>query len=208
MNNPEIIQAWANILNALLPFLSTLIWQILLIYFIYYYRSELSKLLNRIVKLKIGDNEAYFQDAAEDAKPLTGEAKIQNERLGTEYFYTKDQIVQLVEKSGSILPIEKVGDPIKLFDTRKQHTWLVPTNKKLFCILDDKNTRTSGRLIQWILPLEEASPIIARAHKRTVGIVQIGSRRNWLYSQRLWSKPEFLEQEIKTLITKAQTSPK
>lgn len=79
----------------------------------------------------------------------------------------------------------------------------IATNKRLFCILDDEKTRNSGRLIQWRSSLESAEPISARSHKSGVGLVDIGPRRNWLYSESLHPARDQLEQDVRAMIRTA-----
>jgi hypothetical protein len=90
---------------------------------------------------------------------------------------------------------------LKLFNTKSQNTWLAVTNSNLFCVLDDEDTRSSNRQVQWTMPLWEASPVSVRARpKRAAGLVNIGRRQNWLYSQRLHPDSNSLKTSIQKLI--------
>jgi hypothetical protein len=63
--------------------------------------------------------------------------------------------------------------------------------------LDDKNTRASGKLIQWRLAKSEATPVIALEKSHRTGLLSIGSRKNWLYSTSEYSTPEELTSAIR-----------
>jgi len=98
---------------------------------------------------------------------------------------------------------ENVVGELKLFQSTKQHTWLIATNRQLFCVLDDEDTRSSGKLIQWEMPLDQASPIRARTSMaRDHEVVDIGKKRAWLYSLQLYEDEEALVNDINKLIAK------
>lgn len=74
------------------------------------------------------------------------------------------------------------------------------SGRQLFCILDDERTRASGRLIQWHMGLDDATPVRARPYKSGSGLLDIGQRRNWLYSTELYPVPGELEDAVERLL--------
>ena len=90
----------------------------------------------------------------------------------------------------------------------KQRTWIAATPRKVFCILDGDNTRRRDRLIQWTMPLDDRLAIKMRPRDsmRATGLVDIGRRRNWLYTKRLFKGGKTVEQELAELIEKAKRS--
>ena len=68
-------------------------------------------------------------------------------------------------------------------------------------------TRTRGRLIQWSLPLDNVGEIRARERRdaKKTGLLDIGRRRNWLYSRRLFPEPRLLKQAIDELLETARS---
>lgn len=113
---------------------------------------------------------------------------------------TEAQIRQHIEGQIAGLP-EQVSGSLEIFHTSKQSTWLVATNKRLFCLLDDARTRAKNRIIQWNLPLSSCTPVIANGDTRRLNF---GTRRKkWLYSARLFSKPEDVELAVDRLIDTA-----
>lgn len=183
--------------------LPTLIWQAIVVAIIIRYRAHIGRLLEDLASFRVGETELTFQKPNPDAASPGGEAEEQLELLGPEGFFTDDGINQLIANSGLIEAGEFVVDRFLLFKTKRQRTWLVTTDRRLFCILDDENTQASGRLIQWRILLEEANPISAIPHKPTVGLINIGERRNWLYSRRLHPSTKGLENEVATMINRA-----
>ena len=79
-----------------------------------------------------------------------------------------------------------------LFSTSRQHTWLIGTNKRLYCILDD--VRKDQPKVQWSLGKDElkdsagnlTAEISSADRRKNSGVCHIGPRRNWLYSKQLF----------------------
>jgi hypothetical protein len=96
----------------------------------------------------------------------------------------------------------------KVFETSEQTGWLEVTEKGLEYHLDDR--RPGGRSRRWQLTRAEASEILSERNYQVdskyterSGLFSIGPRKNWLYSQRLYPKPDLLEVEIKRLLEEA-----
>jgi hypothetical protein len=185
-------QAW-------LPFLSTLIWQLIVIYLLVVHGRTIGALLTRIVKVKILGIEAEVQPESPDA--LKSEVTADVRTIGADGFLTKAGIEELVTNSGLLEADEKVrGATLLLFQTSEQRTWLVSTGKNLFCILDDENTRRSNRLIQWRESTDSIKRIATwREGKRYA--VDIGKHGSWLYSPHLHPDPEELKAQIRALLS-------
>jgi len=97
-------------------------------------------------------------------------------------------------------------DALLLFQTRTQHTWLVTSRGRLFCILDSEESRDADRLVQWEMRLEPYVPVRVRERSRSAaaGLVDIGKRQNWLYSRALHPDAGELQQRIEALLGKAR----
>ena len=189
-------------LSAWLDFISTFVWQIILVVLILIFRTELKTLLKRLSRLKTSYGEVTFQVEEENSVSPGGTAELHLNEINQEKHLTRDEIQSLVANSTFISEGEKITGQLLLFQTHKQRTWLVATDAQLFCILDYDKTRKSGKLIQWRLQLDQATPItVESAEKETNGRVNIGPRRRWLYSQSLHPDPEMLVQEIIDLIS-------
>src|SRR5438552_5299835 len=134
-----------------LKFLSTLIWQILVIAVLVYYRCELGDLLRNISKFKFFGVEGEVQKPVSQAPVVAAEATKKLAAVESGGFLTSDGLRQIVEASGLLDANEKIEATQLIFSTGRQHTWIVATASKLFCLLDDEEERSNGTVIQWVL---------------------------------------------------------
>ncbi|HWE94636.1 MAG TPA: hypothetical protein VG269_11790 [Tepidisphaeraceae bacterium] len=106
-------------------------------------------------------------------------------------------------------------ESVLLLSTRTQQTWLVATDLRLFCLLDDQGTRASGRVIQWSEPKEHVGPVSADARlKSQLGLLSMPPHEQWYYSRRLHPSTDELEQRVTEMLQgpdrppMSSTSPK
>jgi hypothetical protein len=195
-------------LNAeLLHFLSTLLWQAVIVWVLYFYRKEVRDFLLRVTGVKILGTEltAPIQQPSTSATKVEETLRSSSER-DAEGFYTKTGIMQLVQDTSP--RGEAVVDALLIFKTPKQHTWLVATQEKLYCVLDDADRRKTGELVQWALPLGDAEPIsVKSSDEPTYGFLDIDDQTYWYYSRDLFPLPAALTSAISELIRKAKESP-
>jgi hypothetical protein len=135
---------------------------------------------------------------------------------GQDGLVSEPSIKEFVKKFGQLADDEGVRGALLIFDLveirqkRKQRTWLVATTQRLFCITDEVSVsdggseeRPLGLRISWRLDKAAATPIAARDHedqgKTRSGRVDIGPRRNWLYSKKLFASHQLLEDAIRNL---------
>lgn len=140
------------------------------------------------------------QEQDSDATTPGGGIEIQlkmHDELG---FFTQDGLRHLIDESGLVESDESVKSTMRIFSTTNQRTWLVTTGRQLFCVLDDKQTRSSTRLIQWRMPLSEANPVSAIISSKGRPVVNIGTKKHWLYSTSLHSSPRTFRQDIESMI--------
>lgn len=124
-----------------------------------------------------------------------------------ETFLTNAGVVSLVEGGQSGRDRARVVGLICIFRTKKQRTWFVATETSVVCVLDDAKTAAGHRRVQWTLPLGEATPILVRERPGlAAGLVDVGSRRNWLYTQRLHPDGGKLKASIETMLETARMS--
>jgi hypothetical protein len=119
-------------------------------------------------------------------------------------FLPESEIRRVVAASSMIQAREHVREALLLFETRVQHTWIVTTSLQVFCVLDDTRKRPTGRLVQWTRPLGEIDMVRVRPHRPGAGLIDIGPKRNWLYSKRLHPVAERLEEDIRTMVARAR----
>lgn len=118
--------------------------------------------------------------------------------LGRRDYYSRDKIIQFVKNSkkfDSTLEELDQSAALLIFQTSKQQTWLVSTKKRLYCILDDN--RETEPHINWSISNDLKFEINVRDYpeEKSIGLIEIGEKKNWLYSKKLFKK-----QDIKTSI--------
>lgn len=122
-------------------------------------------------------------------------------------FYTvaqiRDVITQSLNYSSHDGTAPAAARALLLFQTSTQQTWLVRTERRLYCILDDR--RKSSPHINWSMAtadivadgklelevsFDERSPVSSKS-----GLVHFGPKhRNWLYSKKLFASEPVAEQ--------------
>jgi hypothetical protein len=125
--------------------------------------------------------------------------------LGKGEFKTPQEIVRLVRTSRDYDHAERESEePLLIFQTSKQQTWLVATAEKLYCVLDDVNRGFTR--VQWWVPrsnLVSDGKLIARIETGNktdrTGLLDIGKHRGWLYSKKLFTT-EPVEVQVHRLI--------
>ena len=131
--------------------------------------------------------------------------------LGYREFWSEPEIRQVIAQSKNYDPSKESPQQAKsllIFETSKQHTWLVATGERLYFILDDvrrpkprinRSVRKSSLQAQ----TDGRIPIKVRSKSVHTGLIDIGlRRRNWLYSKDLFSQHP-IESEINNLLTGA-----
>ncbi len=196
-----------RLIGAILNFISSFVWPAVILFIIWHFREQIRVMILNIRSFKYPGGEFEFEQRQESGatKPLK-ETATQEKYVDPRGFYTRDGLSKLINESGLIEAVEKVVDMFLIFETSKQHTWIISTNRQLFCILDDENTRSSGRMIQWKMPLSKASPIRAGISERGNPVVDIGERKNWLYSRHLYPTEDTLEKSLNGLIDRGRES--
>lgn len=129
--------------------------------------------------------------------------------LGRRNFYSEQDRIGVVKSSKNYNSSQEKlahAKALKIFQTSKQQTWLVSTNERLYCILDDN--RKDDLHINWSIPKrvlvtgnEVSIKLETRDHSEKSGLVDIGSKhKNWLYSKKLFKDAD-IKTEIQKLIT-------
>jgi hypothetical protein len=117
--------------------------------------------------------------------------------LGFRAFASPAEITKLVSKYRKPGEDYDGARTLLIFSTSKQQTWLVATNRELYLVLDDRRKETPS--VQWSQPLQEvrAASIKENPYSDRSGLIDIGVRKNWLCTKRL-----FQEEGIAQGITK------
>jgi tetratricopeptide (TPR) repeat protein len=151
------------------------------------------RLLFEATSLRKSAEEVQASSSSEVGSATAGAPSVTSPSMG---FLTREEITHVVLESHLSRGTREILPVMLLFETMKQHTWLVGTPSKLFCLLDDEKHRASGRLIQWEQSWRSIRSVEVKPYKPKTGLVTIGRCPNWLYSVRLHPDPEGLRNGI------------
>lgn len=132
-----------------------------------------------------------------------------NKLLGFRDFSKLEEIKDYISANFSIEQDENIAKAQELiiFETSRQKTWLLVTENKIFCILDDIDKDSFD--VRWHLTkdkLVEDNKVILDIrinsdYKANTGLVDFGqNHKNWLYSKKLFPTSDNLKQKIIGLI--------
>lgn len=145
-----------------------------------------------------GDTEADgFENEAAVDHDADKAAEAPNE------FLTEPKISELIRNEYRTEPLGMV----RIFHTNSQRTWMVAIPGAIVCLLDDKRTRGTDRVIQWreyIDPLTRVT-VTRKAGKRMIGHVGVGRKQRWLASLKDFEdSTENLQQALTDLVARAR----
>lgn len=131
--------------------------------------------------------------------------------LGWRDFWARESVAAHITQSvnfdaTSESPLD--AKTLLLFETSKQHTWLVATRQRLYCILDD--VRKPEPHINWSMGRsrivsdgEVILEIRSRNRGEQTGLVDLGpDHRGWLYTRDLFEGGDVVS-AIRDFLTKA-----
>jgi hypothetical protein len=104
-------------------------------------------------------------------------------------FADRETILQLIATDKRYDPNREQLDQLRellIFATSSQQTWLVFSPLRVYCVLD--NRELEKPTLRWSMPLQDflETPIKVRDHSAASGILDIGNRKDWLFSKRLF----------------------
>ena len=183
------------------------------------FKDQIRDLINRVRRVKVGGAEAEFEQAVDESviEPAATptdvpgpppEASVDVSK-GLEAidlvvpggFLTEKGVDEVIRRSGLMGSHEEVLDHLLLLKTTKQRTWLVATTNWIFCLLDDERTREGDRVIQWRQTRDAARDTSTKPSAKYPNLrrVNIGEKRNWLYSRSLHPETDELIRNIEAL---------
>lgn len=129
--------------------------------------------------------------------------------LGYRSFATEPEIRGSIEQSkyyDATKESPEDAGSLLIFDTSRQHTWLVATGERLYFVLDD--VRQPAPRIRRSVPRSELKvqsdggvAVVTRPKSARTGLVDIGLRkRGWLYSKDLFSPDRPIAHAVNELL--------
>jgi hypothetical protein len=124
-------------------------------------------------------------------------------------FASEEKIIESIRRSKNFDPAtedSRRADALLIFSTSKQHTWLVATTERLYCIRDD--LRQTQPRVNWSMQRRQLvsngriiATIRSRPRSEESGLLDISERhRDWLYTKRLF-RDSSIEENVRALIT-------
>ena len=129
--------------------------------------------------------------------------------LGYRSFSSEPEIRESIKKSkshdSSSESLDDAGS-LLIFETSRQHTWLVATGERLYFILDDARKpapeiKRAVRRSDLKARPDGRIAVDTRSKSTSTGLVDVGlRRRGWLYSKDLFSSERPIEHAIGELL--------
>jgi hypothetical protein len=205
LSNSEVLlnvmdEPTAKLYSAVLELIGKLVWPGVLLYALLRFRNQVTLLLTRLGSVKVAGSEWVFQSPTANAPQPSKELTKTKLDVGPDGFLTVSAIHAVVAESGLLDSNESVVGELLIFQTPNQRTWLVASDKKMFIVLDDEETRRNSRLIQTYFDKDRTLPIQCR-ESDGAGIVRFHAENNWwYYSLQLFPMPDALKEAINRLL--------
>lgn len=135
--------------------------------------------------------------------------------LGYRNFSSESEIRKSIKNSKSYDSSSESSDDangLLIFETSRQHTWLVATRERLYFILDDvrkpaPQIKRAVRRDDLKIGPDGTIAVNTQPKSTHTGLVDIGlRRRGWLYSKDLFSSQRPIEHAISELLGAAEGS--
>jgi hypothetical protein len=188
-----------KLLSILVDLIGKIVWPAVIFFAIVRFRSELSELITNLASVKVAGSEWVFQKPTAKAPEPTREQKDTKLEVGPDGFLSLSSVRAVVTGSNLLNADETITGELLLFQTPRQKTWLVATNKHVFILLDDEGTRETSRLIQTYFDRSKTLPIKC-GRQDGAGIVKFSAQETWwYYSQHLFATPDALKDAVSRL---------
>jgi hypothetical protein len=128
--------------------------------------------------------------------------------LGRDDFKSRDEIVDVLRNSGTATGDDLASaETLLIFQTSSQQTWLVATNRALYCVLDDLNKNSTN--VQWAVSSadlhrvgDHLAEVSALDKNDRVGLLNVGKHTNWLYSKKLFANDNVVNRLSRMVLDK------
>jgi len=163
---------------------------------------------NPISAMSQNDQEKTFDSVAEIIEGVfeTKKATIDNEYTAKDNtpkskgFLHEREIIEVLNASGSLSENESAEKTILIYSTELQQTWLVATRNRVFCLVNENGDCKDEQSISWIASKNSLKPIRTRKYKKYTGLLDLNNHAGWLYTYRLFPRPEDLVSKVNELL--------
>ncbi len=133
-----------------------------------------------------------------------------NKLLGFRDFLKQEQIKEFISSKFFLYQDESIinAEVLLFFETTRQKTWLIATDRRLFCVLDDIDKESCE--VRWFLTKDQLiyenkvnlDIKINPNYKESIGLVDFGKNHaGWLYSKKIFPSKDRLNKIIIDLIS-------
>lgn len=190
----------ASVLNSLIQLLGRLLWPAVAILFLLSFRENIRLLIDRIASVSFPGTKFVFQKQAITAPAASAELLAATFEVGHDGFLTANARKKVINES--MLEQHPVWrKELLIYANPTQRTWMVTTEKNIFVLLDDANTRISSTIVQAFFAKELTLPLRFGNDGPTTTVAFAADPDDWwYYSNSLFPTPIKFEAFVKKLI--------
>ena len=190
----------ASVLNSLIQLLGKLLWPAVAILFLISFRENIRFLIDRIASVSFPGTKFVFQKQAITAPAASAELLAATFEVGHDGFLTANARKKVINESRlEQHPVWR--KELLIYTNPTQRTWMVTTEKSIFVLLDDANTRISSTIVQAFFANEMTLPLRFGNDGPTTTVAFAADPDDWwYYSNSLFPTPIKFEAFVKKLI--------
>jgi hypothetical protein len=104
-------------------------------------------------------------------------------------FADRQAVLDLIKTDKDYDPNQEPPDRVqalRIFATSTQQTWLVFSPLRVYCVLDSRERENP--VLRWSMPVGDVldAPIQVKDYSSKSGIIDIGDRKDWLFSKQFF----------------------
>jgi hypothetical protein len=191
-----------KLVAAVVDLVKGLVWPAIVVWLILRFREQVSGLLTRLASIKVAGQEFVFQPQVAKATEVPPQRRF-HLQLGADGFLTIDSVRSAVTELTREAQGEVIRSELLIFQTPKQRTWLIATNRHTFVVLDDETTRRKASLVQTFFGLEKTLPLEFGVSPGA-GTVRFAAEDTWwYYSKSLFATTDSLTAAVRRMVQMA-----
>jgi len=190
----------ASVLNALIQLLGKLLWPAVAIVFLLSFKQSIRLLIDRVASVSLPGTRFVFQKQTITAPVASAELLAATFEVGHDGFLTTGARKKVINESRlEEQPVWR--KELLIYSNPTQRTWMVATEKNVFVLLDDPNTRFTKTIVQAFFAKELALPLKYGTDGPTSTVsFAVDENDWWYYSDTLFPTPDKFEIAVKKLV--------